>query len=430
MEKIELEITGMHCASCATVLTRALERTPGVKKANVNLATRRATTEVDTATEADLIKTIEGKGYGAKPAVAGMHEDHTGAEHVHHFRKLLVLAAAFTIPAVLIGMLFMEDGLLFTGVEIEKGVWLIALLATPVQFIAGWPFYQGAWKALKHFTSNMDTLIALGTSVAYVYSLYVVIFRGDGAQYFEVAAVLITLVLLGKFLESRATQKTSQAIEKLVNMAPKMATVIRGKKEVKIPVDDVKTGDLCKVRPGEKVPVDGVIIEGHSSIDESMITGESIPVEKSKGSDVIGATINTTGSFVMKATKVGTDTTLSRIVNLIYEAQGRKAPIQRFADIVSSYFVPAVLVVAVLTFVGWLLFGGATLEFAIISAQAARIGITAIDACRVAGVANALGIAAPRATSRSNCFEQSDDERARCLLPYLQRWCRARLLVS
>jgi len=385
-KKMELNVTGMHCASCATLLTRVLERTPGVKKANVNLATRRASVEVESATEEQLIKAIESKGYGATKAEAGGNHDHTGMDHEGHFKKLLVLAIVLSVPAFLIGMLFMKDGLLFTGTELSYAPWLLFLLATPVQFVAGWPFYHGAWKALRHGTSNMDTLIALGTSVAYAYSVYVVL-AGKEGQYFEVAAILITLVLLGKWLEARATQKTSAAIQSLMNLAPTMATIIRGKKELKVAVDDVKVGDLCKVRPGEKVPVDGIVIEGYSAIDESMVTGESMPVGKKKGDAVIGATINTTGSFIMRATKVGTDTTLAKIINLIYEAQGRKAPIQRFADIISSYFVPAVLVIALLTFGIWYFIAGGSLEFSIISAVAVLV-----IACPCA-----LGLATPTA---------------------------------
>ncbi len=389
MARTELHITGMHCASCGTLISRALEKVPGVMSANVNIATNRATIEAaDTVTHEQLISAVKSRGYGAMTIEAG--KPHSMAEHEHESEDLLAFlltfSLLFTVPALAIGMLFMEESPLFVGIMIPFAPLILGMLATPVQLIGGWPFYKGALKALRHGTSNMDTLIALGTTVAYIYSI-VAISLDLGEQYFEIGATLITFVLLGKWLEARAKRRTSDAIRALMDLAPKMATVIRGKKELQIPVDDVRVGDICRVRPGEKVPIDGIITEGASALDESMVTGESMPVDKKRGDPVIGATINTTGSFLMRATKVGADTTLSRIIKLIQDAQGRKAPIQRFADAVSAYFVPAVLIVALITFLAWYFIGGAQLGFALIASVAVLV-----IACPCA-----LGLATPTA---------------------------------
>ncbi len=266
--------------------------------------------------------------------------------------------------------------------------YILFLLSTPVQFYIGRTFYIGALNALKNKTSNMDTLIAVGTSAAYFYSLYLMITKGNEAEtYFEISAVLITLVMLGKFLEARAKGKTSEAIKKLMKLSPKTATVVKNGREITIKVDDVKICDIIIVKPGEKIPVDGTIISGDSSIDESMITGESIPVEKKKGDLVIGGTINKHGSFRFKATKVGADTTLAHIIKLIEDAQGQKAPIQRFADQVSAYFVPIVIMIALITFVTWYGVLGSTTSFSLLAAVAVLV-----IACPCA-----LGLATPTA---------------------------------
>ncbi|MDH5781701.1 MAG: copper-translocating P-type ATPase, partial [Dehalococcoidia bacterium] len=259
--------------------------------------------------------------------------------------------------------------------------YLMWALATPVQFWAGWRFYRGAWGALKHRTSDMNTLVAVGTSAAYFYSMVAVISPGLFASaeielglYFDTSVMIITIILLGRFLEARARGQTSEAIKKLIGMQPKTALVIREGVEREIPVEDVLVGDLILVHPGERLPVDGVVRQGYSSIDESMITGESIPAEKNVGDEVIGATINKTGSLQVEATKVGKDTTLAHIIRMVEEAQGSKAPIQRFADVVASYFVPAVIGIAIITFVVWYFVGPSpALTFAILNFVAVLI---------------------------------------------------------
>jgi Cu+-exporting ATPase len=259
--------------------------------------------------------------------------------------------------------------------------YLLWALATPVQFWAGWRFYKGTWGALKHRTADMNTLVAVGTSAAYFYSMVAVflprIFTGTGVElglYFDTSAMIIALILLGRFLETRARGQTSEAIKKLISLNPDTAVVIRDGKEQEIPVDEVQVGYLILVRPGERVPVDGIIKEGYSSIDESMITGESIPVEKQEGDEVIGASINRTGSFKFQATRVGEDTTLARIVQLVEEAQGSKAPIQRLADVIASYFVPAVISISIVTFIIWYFIGPApSLTYAILNFVAVLI---------------------------------------------------------
>ncbi|MBI4918375.1 heavy metal translocating P-type ATPase, partial [archaeon] len=326
MKKTILQIGGMHCASCATLIVRSLQKSEGVISANVNYSTEKATIEhEDKISIQQLCKVVENRGYKAS-INTGQNVDREKKKRDREIKKqktLLYLGVALSIPALFFGMFFME----YTYRNI-----VLLLLATPVQFIVGWQFYKGAWASLKNFSSNMDTLIALGTSAAYFFSLYVVFFEPMNEQYFETAAVLITLVVLGKFLEARAKGKTSEAIKKLIGLSPKQALIIRNKKEILIPADQVVVGDILKVKPGEKIPVDGIIIEGHTCIDESMITGESLPVEKNKGDKVIGGTINKNGSILFKATKVGSETILSQIIKLVEDAQGSKAPIQRLAD--------------------------------------------------------------------------------------------------
>ncbi|MBS3119052.1 cadmium-translocating P-type ATPase [Candidatus Woesearchaeota archaeon] len=382
MEKTILKIGGMHCASCAQILTKALSKAPGVKSANVNYSTEKANIEFDSlqTNEQELIATIKNKGYTSR--VFKEQDAKNELLHCHEAIKTIKnkfwLSAIFAVPALLLSMVF-------TFVPFRE--YLIWILATPVQFYIGASFYSGAWAALKNKTSNMDTLIALGTSAAYLYSIYALLFVPDGMQYFEISATLITFVILGKYLEAVAKGKTSEAITKLMQLGAKTATVIRKGKELKVPIEEVVVGDIILVKPGEKIPVDGIIVEGHSAIDESMVTGESMPVEKKKGDAVIGSTINKHGSFTFKTTKVGTDTVLSRIIKLIEEAQGKKAPIQRFADSVSAYFVPAVIVTSILTFIVWYFAVGSELSFALIAAVA-----VIVVACPCA-----LGLATPTA---------------------------------
>lgn len=385
--KTTLAIGGMHCASCSTLITRALTKTPGVKEANVNFSTAKAFVEHDAnITPADLIKVVQSKGYTAE-TMDGLDPEldrKRRAEEIRYLTRKFAISVALSVPALIIGMFFMMDGLLFTGIELPYAPWLLFILATPVQFYVGWDFYRGAWASLRNKTASMDSLIALGTTAAYIYSVYA-LFVG-GAQYFEISAVLITLVVFGKLLEARAKGKTNAAIEKLINLAPKTATVIREGKEQKIAVDDVKDGDVLLVRPGEKIPVDGIVLEGASSIDESMVTGESMPVDKIKGNIVIGGTVNKEGLLRMKATKVGANTTLAHIITLIEDAQGRKAPIQRFADTISAYFVPIVIGIALVTFLTWIFTTG-NVTFALVTAVAVLV-----IACPCA-----LGLATPTA---------------------------------
>ncbi|MBI2662828.1 copper-translocating P-type ATPase [Candidatus Woesearchaeota archaeon] len=380
MEKTIIKIQGMHCASCATILTKALSKVEGVKNVNVNYSTEKAAVEYDPtiANKAIFLETIKKKGYGGFVTTENntQEEAKIKKKELAHLQMNLFIGIALSLPALLFSMVFMT---------VPYREFIIWMLSTPVQFYIGSSFYSGAWAALKNKTSNMDTLIALGTSAAYFYSVYALFFGGE--QYFEAAAVLITLVILGKYLEAVAKGKTSEAITKLMQLGAKTATVLRNKKEMKIPIDQVQLGEIVIVRPGEKIPVDGVIAEGYSAIDESMITGESIPVEKKKGDAVIGSTLNKNGSFKFKANKIGADTVLSRIIKLIEEAQTKKAPIQRFADAVSAYFVPVVIIIALITFSVWYFIAGSTLSFALITAVAVLV-----IACPCA-----LGLATPTA---------------------------------
>ncbi len=362
--KVPFSISGMHCANCANTITKKLMKTKGVINAEVNFATEKAAVEFDRniVSEQGIISAIEKAGYKAA-IVNGIHEHHNmdKKKDIEKMKKTLYFSAVFAIPALLISMFVMDWP--------YKGLALLAL-ATPVQFIAGYSFYKGAWSALKNKTSNMDTLIAIGTSTAYFYSLYVLLTDPMGELYFEVAAVLITLVIFGKYLETSAKGKTSEAISKLIQLSPKKAHIIRNGKEITISVDDVKVGDIIIVKPGEKIPVDGIIVSGNSSVDESMITGESMPIDKTIGDKVIGATINKFGSFNFKATRIGADTTLSKIIKMVEEAQGSRAPIQRFADRISSIFVPAVIVISLSTFAAWYFLFSAPLPFALVTAVA------------------------------------------------------------
>lgn len=366
--KTILKIQGMHCASCVAVLTRALNKVEGVKNASVNYSTEKAMVEYDGSKikEADLIGAVKNKGYNAVVMKEGERSKETilRNKELKALKHKVIISSILTLPALVLGMFLMD---------FPFRNYLLWLLATPIQFYIGWPFYQGAWAALKNKTANMDTLIALGTSAAYFYSVYVILFDPMNHQYFETSAVLITLVLVGKYLEAAAKGKTSEAITKLMKIGAKTATVIRNGKEIQIPVDDVQKGDRIIVKPGQKIPVDGVILEGHSAIDESMVTGESIPVEKKEGDEVIGSTINKQGSFIMKATKVGAETTLARIVKLIEEAQTKKAPIQRFADRISAYFVPIVIFIALLSFTVWFSIIHSSIGFALIAAVAVLV---------------------------------------------------------
>jgi Cu+-exporting ATPase len=417
---IELPITGMTCASCVRNVERAIGRQPGVLEVAVNLATEKATVQYlpNAVRRGDLIKAVEGAGYGVVDlSTSEAPEDAERAARqaeIDRQRRMVLIGAAFTIPLFILSMgrdLYMAS---FAGMDMAEMMlsgemagpnsalnWLLwsgwpfvfLLLATPVQLIVGQSYTVGAWKAARNGTTGMDTLIAIGTWAAYLYSIVVLIgmvvgYSAVGAHvYFETAAVILTLITLGKLLEARAKGRTSEAIKKLLGLTPKTATLLRNGDETEIAIDDVVVGDHLVVRPGERMPVDGIVVEGRSSVDESMLTGESLPVNKETGSEVIGATINKQGRLVIEARRIGAETALAQIVRLVEQAQGSKAPIQRVADQVSGVFVPIVLVLAALTFVGWLVVGQTSFTVALVNAVAVLV-----IACPCA-----LGLATPTA---------------------------------
>jgi len=378
-KKVELVVGGMHCASCSALVTKALLRTPGVLSANVNYASGKARVEFDESRVSGqtLVEVVESKGYPASIGSDPDAEREVREKEISELTRLLLFSAALSIPALLLGMVFMDA---------PYRLVLLFLLSTPVQFVAGKNFYSGAWTALRNKTASMDTLIAVGTSAAYFYSVAALLGLVQ-EQYFETSAMLITLVLLGKYLEATAKGRTSEAIRELMGLSPKFASVIRMGRELRVPVEQVLVGDIVLVKPGEKIPVDGIVVSGDSSVDESMITGESIPVEKSKGSNVIGGTINKHGTLKFKAVKIGADTVLAQIVRLVEEAQGSKAGIQRFADRVSAVFVPAVILIALVTFTAWYFVLAQPFSFALMVAVSVLV-----IACPCA-----LGLATPTA---------------------------------
>jgi Cu+-exporting ATPase len=387
LKKSIFPVRGMTCASCVARVEEALKSIPGVVSVAVNLASEKATVEyLDSVEVADLRRAVRDAGYELGEETETLEDVTTAAQReTDKLRNRFVLA--IVLGAVIMTLSFLPG---FTGKP-----YLLWALATPVQFWAGWRFYRGFWGALKHRTADMNTLIAVGTSAAYFYSVVAVLFpsaltiAGMAPElYFDTSAMIIALILLGRFLEARARGQTSAAIKRLIGLQPETALVIREGREMEIQVDEVQVGDLILVRPGERVPVDGVIRQGSPAIDESMVTGESLPVEKKEGDDVIGATINKTGSFQFEAIRIGKDTTLARIVRLVEEAQGSKAPIQRLADIIASFFVPAVISIAVVTFIIWYFFGPSpSLTFAFLNFIAVLI-----IACPCA-----LGLATPTA---------------------------------
>lgn len=390
MNKTTIRITGMHCASCATIISKALLKTKGVKEANVNYSTSKANVLFDDKqiNEQDLIKTIKGKGYSATILDEKQKNDNNNNElmlqrkEIKNLKNLFLLSLTFSLPVFIIGSV-----LEWFKIMVPYQGYLLWILSTPVQFIVGWGFYKGAWHAFKNKTANMDSLIAIGTSAAYFFSIYSLFINPELGLYFEISAILISFVVLGKYLEAIAKGKTNEAIKKLMELSPKTATVIRKGKEIKLNIDEVIVGDIVIVKPGEKIPVDGMIIDGSSSVDESMVTGESMPVGKKKGDMVISATINKHGAFKFKATKVGENTTLSRIIKMIEDAQGKKAPIQRFADSISAYFVPVVIIISLFTFITWFFIFDKSISFALVTSVAVLV-----IACPCA-----LGLATPTA---------------------------------
>jgi len=356
--RVDLKISGMSCAACAARVEKTLAGQEGVLRANVNFALERATVEYDPSRVdvADLTKTVTDAGYRAEAGDKRYDADEEKLARERETRRqtnLLILSAALSIP--LLAMMFAELFNIHLPALVHNKVFQFAL-ATPVQFIAGFQFYRGAYKSLRHGSANMDVLIAMGTSAAYFYSVATTFFV-PGHVYYETGAIIITLIILGRLLESVAKGRTSEAIKKLMGLQARMARVYRDGREMDIPVEEVQVSDLLLVRPGEKVPVDGIIEDGFSTIDESMLTGESIPVDKRAGDEVIGGTINKHGAFKFKATKVGADTALSQIIKIVEEAQGSKAPIQRLADVISAYFVPAVMGIAITAFLAWYFIG-------------------------------------------------------------------------
>lgn len=402
-KKQSFGITGMHCASCALTIEKKLKKTPGVKTAAVNFATEMAEVGYDCekCDEEQIKKAIKQTGYGViedsgqkksengEQGMAGMdHSKMSHGEHDHAAmvreteikkeRNYFVLSLILSFPIVVLGMVL--------GIMSPLSLMAQAALAGVVQFYVGWRFYRGTWFGIKNLAANMDTLVAVGTSAAYFYSLYSLL-AGRGEVFFETSALLITFVVLGKWLEARAKGRAGQAIKSLMTLSAKTARMEHDGQEMEMPIEHVKIGDIIIVKPGEKIPTDGEIISGYSAVDESMITGESLPVSKAIGDQVIGATINKTGTFKFKATKIGRDTLLSQIVKVVEQAQAGKAPIQKFADTVSAYFVPAVMIIAAITFAVWFWVIGATF----VTALMAGVAVLVI-ACPCA-----LGLATPTA---------------------------------
>jgi P-type Cu+ transporter len=425
---VELAISGMTCASCVRRVERSLAKVPGVVSASVNLATERATVSYDAASVSptDLIGMVERAGYGAEEqgraaaptaptASAPAHSDDTSAALAelpadadtlrrHHEltrrRNTLLVGIALSVPVVVLSMFFMNR---FPGES-----WLLLALTAPVWGYVGWDFHRTSLRVLRHFGANMDVLISLGSTAAFLMSVVATVLPGvvGATTFYDTTALIVTLIYLGKYLEARAKGQTSEAIRRLMGLRAHVAHVVRAGREVDLPVEQIEVGDELVVRPGEKVPTDGVVLAGASAVDESMLTGESLPAEKGVGDAVIGATINQTGMLRVRATKVGGDTVLAGIIRLVEQAQGSKAPIQRLADTVAGIFVPAVLVIALLTFVGWTV-AGYVFGFHPGTPQVATMGAATIQPWIVALVAAiavlvvacpcALGLATPTA---------------------------------
>ncbi len=375
--EIRLDVEGMTCASCVRRVERALDDLPGVE-ATVNFATERATVRCDESVDvAELVSAVEAAGYHAHAVDdAGGHHHHE--EPLEVLRRRLAVAVVLTAPLAALAMI---PPLRFAGWE-----WVALALATPVVFWSGAGFHRVALQAARHLTATMDTLISLGTLAAYTWSIVVLVGGLDEDTYFEVAAVITTLILLGRYLEALAKRRSGEAIRALLELGAKDAHVLRDGSEVDVAIEDVHVGDLMVVRPGEKIPTDGVVVEGASAVDQSLLTGEPVPVEVEPGSEVAGATINTYGRLMVRATRVGSETALAQIGRLVEAAQSGKAPVQRLADRVSEVFVPIVIVLSLVTLVGWLVFGGTAAE-----------AFTAAVAVLIIACPCALGLATPTA---------------------------------
>jgi Cu+-exporting ATPase len=397
---LELPITGMTCANCVNTVERTLnQKVPGILEATVNFATEKASIRYipGTVSQADIVAAIERAGYGVVQATSANAlvdaEAAARAREIRNQTRKLIVGLFFTGLIFLIAHNWLFLFLTVHGFDsLDNWVYppwvnfVLMVLATPVQFYTGWDYYVGAYKSLRNKSANMDVLVALGSSVAYFYSVIVTIGLLSSPTYFETSAMIITLIKIGKLLEARAKGKTSEAIKSLMSLRAKTARVTRNGQEVDLPTDQVRAGDLITVRPGEKIPVDGVVVSGRSAVDESMLTGESLPVDKEVGDEVIGATLNKQGLLKIEATKVGQETALAQIVRLVEQAQGSKAPIQATADKVAAIFVPTVIVIASFTFVIWLA-GGASFTTALV-----RLVAVLIIACPCA-----LGLATPTA---------------------------------
>ena len=391
-ERVSLVVGGMTCASCIRHVEDALGNTAGVVSASVNLASGRATVEFvpGETTVSDLRYAVEDAGYSFEGVSDDKYRGYAGVEEQQDLKRKFV----FSLLVAGTTMALMAASPITSTLPLGMD-FLLFVLATPVQFWAGRQFYVGAWGALKHRTTTMNTLIAVGTTVAYAYSVAVTFFRDtplfsghEAATYFDTSTAIIGLVLLGRYLEARAKEKASDAVRSLLVLQPRTATVRRNGDELELPIEQVRPDDHVLVRPGQKVPVDGEVLQGVSWVDESMLTGESAPVEKTSGSQVFGGTVNTTGGFTCRVTKTGRDSTLAQIVRLVEEAQASKAPIQRLADLVAAYFVPTVIGISIAVFIGWFLLGPEpSYVYAILTAVAVLI-----IACPCA-----LGLATPTA---------------------------------
>ena len=381
MEKKDYSIAGMHCASCALTIEKNIKKIPGVKNISVNFPLERATVEyVGDGLDEKIMTVVKDSGYQATPVddQINNHESISRELEIKKERNLFILSLVLSLPVLILAAILRDKS--FNSYLTQ------AFLAGLVQFYIGWRFYRGTYYALKNKTANMDSLIAVGTSAAYFYSLATT-FLIPGEVFYETSSLLITFVILGKWLEVRAKGKAGEAIKKLMGLRAKTARVVKNGQEIDVSLDEVKVGDIIIVKPGEKIPVDGEVLSGHSSVDESMVSGESIPLEKTTGDLVIGATINKVGSFKFRATKVGKDTILSQIIKIVEEAQSQKAPIQKFADKVSSVFVPAVIVIALITFISW--------DFLLLSPFVSAL--MAFTAVLVIACPCALGLATPTA---------------------------------
>ncbi|MBU1166934.1 heavy metal translocating P-type ATPase [Patescibacteria group bacterium] len=382
--KKDYQITGMHCASCALTVEKNLKKIPGVKEASVNFATEKASVEYEDKKldDNEVLASVKKSGYQAEPVAidikAEQQQEDSKERVIVKERNQFILSLILSVPIVILSMILMDHS--FQSRVIQS------LLAAIIQFYIGFRFYKGAFAALRNKSANMDTLVALGTSAAFFYSL-VTTYIIEGDVFYETSALLVTFIILGKWLESRTKGKASEAIKNLLYLKPKKAVVIRDGQETKIPIEEVVVDDQIVVRPGEKIPVDGKITEGYSSVDESMISGESLPIEKKIGDEVTGATLNKTGTFTFTATRVGAETVLSGIIKIVEEAQGQKAPIQKFADTVSQYFVPSVLGIAIITFLVWYFGFSASFAHALLTSTAVLV-----IACPCA-----LGLATPTA---------------------------------